>query len=1165
VNLSNLNILLQAPVRSKGGPIPLNFMLTANSQIFVSGNVYATTANGTVLARGYWAGQLVNTQSNVNCPGGGGTRLWNIFGITDQNGTFHPLPAGEQWDSANCLSLGNIDDYTTDGTGYEVVIPAGGTSPPNVTVYTRADIGANPGVTITGKGLGTITDAHGNQVNVNLVLGTPNTIQYIDELTTTPVLSYPDNQPPQTTINYTYTDGTSTQRNVAAAYFTSTFNPALFACTGITETSSTYYPLKSVTYPDGSSVQATWKAEGRLNTIIVPTGATYTHTYSGGTHADGLWCESTTKISNATLAISNGTGTWTFARSNPANGTTWTTTVTRPDGSKAVYSFNTGIVTSIVKKDTDGTTVLDTMTYCYDSTFASCNPSAPTNHPTWVRAYHTVPGVATNAEVDTHLDTYGNVVEVDRFDYGPTLINKTLTAYGSWNGSACVSLASIHIVGAPCYVSTYNASSVQQNAAFFWRDTGDGDLTRAQAWAGGSTYLNTDLTYNTNGSVHTSTAPDGVLTTMAYTGAPSCNGFLPTSATTTLGTTSTTWDCNGALPLTSTDLNGLTVTTTYGDPMYRITQISDDGGQAAVLYTYPSVTRASRHTSFAGVISDATTTLNSLGQTLSVQSQKAPSGSSYDTVTYAYNTTGQVSSVSIPCVANLGATCGTHAKEFTYDGAGRPKTITRKTTVNGVATITYPAGDVKTVLSPAPTGENTKISLVEKNGLGWTMRICAVITSGLSGGGNCGERTTGSGYLTLFTRDPLGRATTISQNAQAGATPVNSSFIYDPASRITQKTVPESGTSNFYFDTAHGPCASFKAGHLNQSTDAAGNATCYGYDSLARLTLVTFPSGPYASVTNTKNFAYDSNPKGGANAVGRLARVYSCNSPCTQLVDTQFGFDPYGRTSDVWQTSPGLGSTNYFHTSATYWDNGALKTLTGMPGVPDYNFTLNTQGQIAAGYTPGNVQVGGVSSYDAGGNPLTIAYANGDSDTYLWDAPSQNMTQYQFTLNGVNDKGVLTWNPNGTLKTLAITDSIAGSGDTHTCNTGHDDLVRITSWNCGAFYTESYAFSPDYAGNVTKSGSQPFAPGYTPANNRMLAPYTYDGNGSLLHDATLGQDYTYDSTGAMLSYAGNQIFNDPLGSPVEKVVGSTHTYYIHSPIGLLGTTTSLTAKLSMRE
>jgi hypothetical protein len=83
--------------------------------------------------------------------------------------------------------------------------------------------------------------------------------------------------------------------------------------------------------------------DGRIATIQIPQGGTFTHTWSGGTAGNGLWCDNPTigayNASAATLTIGNGTGTWTFARTI-GGGTypnrTITTTVTKPDGSKAV-------------------------------------------------------------------------------------------------------------------------------------------------------------------------------------------------------------------------------------------------------------------------------------------------------------------------------------------------------------------------------------------------------------------------------------------------------------------------------------------------------------------------------------------------------------------------------------------------------------------------------------------------------------------------------------------------------------------------------------------------------------------------------------------------------------------------------------------------------------
>jgi hypothetical protein len=49
----------------------------------------------------------------------------------------------------------------------------------------------------------------------------------------------------------------------------------------------------------------------------------------------------------------------------------------------------------------------------------------------------------------------------------------------------------------------------------------------------------------------------------------------------------------------------------------------------------------------------------------------------------------------------------------------------------------------------------------------------------------------------------------------------------------------------------------------------------------------------------------------------------------------------------------------------------------------------------------------------------------------------------------------------------------------------------------------------------------------------------------------------------MVSYAANPLVNNSFGDMVEKTVGSTKTYYLYTPIGKVGSTSSLTAKLSL--
>jgi hypothetical protein len=1163
INVGNLNLVLQAPVRAKGGPVPVSISLVQNAQLYewqpLAGHGYffnSTAGPFALRYSDYWTGGLQKIDQNTyTVCNGAHSEIYLYTGIIDAAGTVHSLPANTKWDSLGCYYTPTAV-VTTDNSGF-VMQEYANSGDSSFTVYNRS--GVNSSRT-------RVQDPHGNTLTIG-------SSSVTDQLSSTPVLTWGNGS--GGTVLYTYTDGTGTQQTITELddYTTgmeTNFNQQL--CGVQNSSTGARFPL-SLTYPDGSVLAFAWQKtsagfySGYLSTVKIPTGATYTHTYSGGTTGEGFWCDNTNHILTlATLTISNGTGTWTFVRT--VGGGTYpnrsiTTTMTKPDGSKIVYTFigdQSPIITGKTVYDTNGTTVLDTMTYCYNSTISSCNPTPPVQNPSVVRAYHYVPGVTLPAETDTHYDQYGNILEVDRYDFGPTLVEKTINYMGNNNPSTGVcDPAPAHIPASVCASVNENASGTILSGKWFTYDS-SGNLTQL----GDATGLESFYTYNSNGTLATSKLPDGVQTT--YTNAQ-CNGLLPDSATTSIGTVHETWDCNGAVPLTTTDLNGLVTTTTYGDPLYRVTQVSDNGGQAPVNFLYPSPNTTRKYKVFNGTASlvETSSTVNSLGQVISVQHEQGW-GLNWDTQSFSYDATGHLASTSQYCTAALGATCPSTAETYTYDGANRPLTATTNTTPNGALSFSYQNGDVTTTLSPAPTGENTKTTVTERDGLGRVTGACVIAS--LPGVGNCGLRTTSGGYATKYTLDAMGRPTQISRNAQAGGTPRNTNISYDGLSRITQMTTPESGTSYRYYDTPTTSCSSALAGHLSQTTDGNGNIACRQYDSMGRLSYVSYPAGPNAAVTKEKSFVYDGASWSGSatHALGRLSGAAtcdsnnSCSSGTTFLV---FGYDVYGRESDVWQTSPSI-SGSWIHTSASYLDNGALATLGGIPGVSNYTFTVDGEGRPYTAKSGSQTQVSSVT-YDSASNPLTVTYGTGDIDTYQWDPATENATQYQFKLGsaGTTDTGVLTWNPNGTLQKLAITDNIT-SADTQTCTTAHDDLARITSFNCGALWNESYSFSADDAGNVTKSGSLSFSPGYTASNNRMLAPYTYDANGSLLHDATLSQDYTWDANGKMVSAGSASIVNDAFGHMVQKTVSGTTTYYVQSPVGSLGAASSLTAYSSIR-
>jgi RHS repeat-associated protein len=158
------------------------------------------------------------------------------------------------------------------------------------------------------------------------------------------------------------------------------------------------------------------------------------------------------------------------------------------------------------------------------------------------------------------------------------------------------------------------------------------------------------------------------------------------------------------------------------------------------------------------------------------------------------------------------------------------------------------------------------------------------------------------------------------------------------------------------------------------------------------------------------------------------------------------------------------------------------------------------------------------------------------------------MTQYKYNVGSSTVTGNLTWNSNGTLKTLAITDPL-NSGDTQTCNYAYDDLARLSSANCGTPWSQTFTY--DSFGNITKSGSISWQPGYNAANNHYTLGGTgYDANGNLTADTF--HTYTWDGNfGNPLSIDTNNLTYDALGRLTEVANGTTYTQFVYGPTGKL--------------
>ncbi len=152
--------------------------------------------------------------------------------------------------------------------------------------------------------------------------------------------------------------------------------------------------------------------------------------------------------------------------------------------------------------------------------------------------------------------------------------------------------------------------------------------------------------------------------------------------------------------------------------------------------------------------------------------------------------------------------------------------------------------------------------------------------------------------------------------------------------------------------------------------------------------------------------------------------------------------------------------------------------------------------------------------------------------------------------------GTLTWNANGSLGQLAITDPF-NTGNAQTCKHGHDDVARIATADCGmGKWGQSFLYDP--FGNISKSvlashTGTSFMPLYSSSTNRYTpignSTPTYDANGNSTWETS--HFYAWDSEGklAQLDSGATALTYDALGRRVEQNKSSVYTQIVYGPDG----------------
>jgi RHS repeat-associated protein len=432
----------------------------------------------------------------------------------------------------------------------------------------------------------------------------------------------------------------------------------------------------------------------------------------------------------------------------------------------------------------------------------------------------------------------------------------------------------------------------------------------------------------------------------------------------------------------------------------------------------------------------------------------------------------------------------------------------------------------------------------------------------MAGSSACGQSTAANGFLTTYTYYPGGKLQSITQNPNGSQKQIRS-FTYDNVNtgRPLTVTTPESGTSTTTYDSdpAHA-CVTFTEFPV-KTVDNAGGISCFQYDLADRLTSVSF-SGFNGAVTPTKTFVYDAstNPAftcAAVNGAGQIVEA-STSSASALLTDEGFCYDRDGRPTDsfLWTST---GNNAYGHITEQYFANGAPQTISWIGGWPSpipptVTYTLDPMGRAYSASDSNSNTLVTSTSYYLDNAVNTVVFGNGDQSAYTEYANFAPNTVTHTIGTATNNTIAYTpvWNSNGTLQSLQTVDKFAGAANSKTCAFSYDDLVRISTDNCGSAWNESFTY--DLFGNITKAGSLIWPPPgvtYAGSNNRYYEasgnPFSYDGNGRLLADTF--DALSWDVNGNMLSQTGTTFSYDAVDRPVTAASAGVRTSYVYAPDG----------------
>ncbi len=1144
----------------------------------------------------------------------------------DASGTQRTFPLYYET-SASCHTPSGLttQGWAVDGSGYQMTAQTSGAAAGNVNIAyapngnqvcilpNSATVNTPLRPCMTYGRTVLMEDSNGNYISYVSHDGNPSDAKLYDTLDRTPITWTSSGN---TTTTYTIYNSNGSTSSIVVTYGTFYVHTA-FGQSGVTEYQGHFTAISSIQFPDtvgtysfsydtGTSDTDPTIHYGNLTSISLPQGGTVSYGWANNTDVNGAVNRWATAFNAAGLGWSS-----TFSSCSTCSPRTQTVTVSDQEATpnRTVFTFNMdltkdGAWKSSVSYYTGSSTLLMTVTNTYQNQRGNadfgCSGTTPCLFAQLTNSQVSMPSSQgtlvkqTTYSYDTYTYTYrlinytgslGQLREKDEYVYGVGgaggLKRKTLFSYKADGNSSSSPYTQANLVNLVTNIQVLDSGGTQVAQRLLLYDTntlasvtgmthhddtnyGTGNNTRGnlwqiQDWDAPLPTLGTVFYRDTTGQIPQIQDRANNYTNLSYSSTFQ-NAYV-TQVTNPLGQNVTSnYDFNTGLPTSTTDANGKSTTFSY-DNFNRPTNTAfPDGG--CKQNAYPGGEEFDFYTCRTSTTKVQTQVLtDGVGRPYYRQLVSDPVG--HDIVWTSFDSHGRVSGVTNPYRSTSDPTYG--SENYSRDGLGR---ITQVARADGSAANTYYGAAVGTsggisnqLCSTATYGVGYPTLAVDEAGKkrqSWTDAFGRSIEV---------DEPDSSGSLTLNTcygYDLLDDLTSVVQGSQTR------SYTYDPMSRVTSATTPESGTTSFYYTTSGGSVCAGSPSAVCRRTDARNITTTYSYDALSRLTSKT-----YSDTTPAAYYSYDEGSvtlNGTTYTLGNTKGRMSHTSAANGTAMTIYSYDVMGRVVDHWQCAPfNCSSPTIWHMNYTYdlagdlltWLHpwGFLATYTvndaqqvtsvvdNMGGSHASNLapsiTYNAAGQITsltngcAG--TGCVQVQETRDYNKRLQPVRIQLgtASNPNANYCWvynyygvanptscavptggtSGNNGNVTGYYYLdhTNPYTHTDALTYDTLNRLTSSVATGSIAHNltftydrYGNMACQTNGQTNGPCPNWTFSASTNRitTSGFSYDAAGNMTSDGIYTWS---WDAEGRWSGGNTYDALGQLVQNGATA--FPYDAFG----------------------------------------------------